>query len=94
MSDCKKAIIIGATSGIGKELAKVLAKNDYVVGISGRRINLLHELQKEINSKTFIKQIDVTNTNDAIKQMNELINEMNGVDLIIISSGVFLITTI
>lgn len=89
MSHSKKAIIIGATSGIGKELAKVLAKNDYVVGIAGRRINLLYRLQKEINVNTYIKQIDVAKANDAIKQINELINEMKGVDLIIISSGVF-----
>jgi short-subunit dehydrogenase len=34
----KKAIIIGATSGIGKELAKLLTENGYLVGITGRRI--------------------------------------------------------
>ena len=31
-----KAIIIGATSGIGKGIAKVLADNNYKVGITGR----------------------------------------------------------
>ncbi|MFH1097038.1 MAG: oxidoreductase, partial [Candidatus Desantisbacteria bacterium] len=33
----KKAIIIGATSGIGKELAKVVSQNNYMVGLAGRR---------------------------------------------------------
>ena len=32
----KKAIIIGASSGIGKGLAKLLANNDYKIGITGR----------------------------------------------------------
>jgi short-subunit dehydrogenase len=37
----KKAIIIGATSGIGKELAKLLSIEGYSLGISGRRLHLL-----------------------------------------------------
>ena len=37
----KKVIIIGATSGIGKELAKIFSNNGYEVGITGRRTNLL-----------------------------------------------------
>jgi len=83
----KKAIIIGATSGIGKELAKILSLNDYTVGLTGRRIHLLNELKKEL-PKTFIKSIDVSKTSEAMNQLNELISEMNGVDLVIISSGV------
>ena len=43
----KKAIIIGATSGIGKELAKLLTENGYLVGITGRRIELLSKIEKE-----------------------------------------------
>jgi short-subunit dehydrogenase len=39
----KKAIVIGATSGLGKELAKILVDNDYKVGITGRRPELLTE---------------------------------------------------
>jgi len=37
----KKAIIIGATSGMGKELAKLLAANGFSVGSTGRRTELL-----------------------------------------------------
>ncbi len=40
----KKAIVIGATSGMGRELAKILAENNYMVGLTGRRDQLL--LQK------------------------------------------------
>jgi short-subunit dehydrogenase len=42
----QKAIIIGATSGIGKGLATLLAENGYVVGITGRRSELLDELKR------------------------------------------------
>ena len=37
----KKAIVIGATSGMGRELAKILAENNYMVGLTGRRDQLL-----------------------------------------------------
>jgi short-subunit dehydrogenase len=40
----KKAIVIGATSGIGKELAKLLVNNGYKVGITGRKTELLNDL--------------------------------------------------
>lgn len=84
----QKAIIIGASSGIGKELAKILIKNNYIVGMAARRIELLKELQKEIPSKTYIKQIDVSKTEEAIKSLSLLIEEMEGMDLIIICAGV------
>lgn len=82
----KKAIVIGATSGIGRELAKVLAENNYIVGLVGRRVELLHNLQKEISAKSYIKSFSVSST-EALTLLEDLIQEMNGVDLIIISAG-------
>ena len=83
----KKAIIIGATSGIGRELAKILSLNNYVVGMAGRRTELLSNLQRAI-SGSYIKRIDVTESEEAITLLKELIQEMGGMDLIVIGSGV------
>jgi len=33
----KKAIIIGASSGIGRELANILSKDNYILGLAARR---------------------------------------------------------
>jgi short-subunit dehydrogenase len=82
-----KAIVMGASSGMGKELAKILSANNYVVGLVARRLNLLEELQKELPGKSFIAQIDLTQFADAEKKFREMIAEMGGVDLVIISSG-------
>ena len=84
----KKAIIIGATSGIGKELAKIFSQNDYIVGLAGRRTHLLDELKNELPNNSFAKHIDISQTDKAIKQLEDLIAEMEGVDIIVISSGV------
>ena len=43
----KKVIIIGATSGIGKELALLYLKTGNKVGITGRREELLKEIQQQ-----------------------------------------------
>lgn len=83
----KKAIIIGATSGIGKELAKLLADNNYKVGLTGRRTELLNELKNDNPNSYFIKSFDVTDTKITVKKLDELTTELGGLDLLIISSG-------
>jgi short-subunit dehydrogenase len=84
----KKAIIIGATSGIGKELSELFAASNYKVGITGRRKELLLELSDENPDAYLTKVLDVTNTRAAIQQLEELTNELGGLDLLVISSGI------
>lgn len=83
----KKAIIIGATSGIGKELAKLLVDSGCKVGITGRRIKLLEELKSENPKSYFIKAFDIADTKVLVEKLEELTTELGGLDLIIISSG-------
>ena len=82
-----KAIIIGASSGIGKELARIYSENGYEVGITGRRIELLEELAKELPGKTYICKMDITKPDESIKSLEELIEQMVQVDIIVISAG-------
>lgn len=82
----KKVIIIGATSGIGKELARKFAANNYLVGISGRRQGLLDELQKEFPSNIFTECFDVTGDQN-IHYMESLINTLGGLDILLYNSG-------
>lgn len=84
----KKAIVIGATSGIGRELAKILADNNYKVGITGRRTELLTELKNESPNAYVIKTLDITNTENVHDKLDELKVELGGLDLLIISSGI------
>ncbi len=83
----KKAIIIGSSSGIGRALAKVLAAEGFCLGLAARRTDLLEELGQELNTPTHIRVIDLAKQAQAMLNLNGLIEAMNGVDLIIISSG-------
>ncbi|MBO7284507.1 MAG: SDR family NAD(P)-dependent oxidoreductase [Bacteroidales bacterium] len=78
-------IIIGATSGIGKELAKIYISQSHTVGITGRRENLLNEF-KDNRPNIYTCSYDVTQK-DAHGHLMGLIKAMGGVDTVIYSSG-------
>lgn len=84
----KKAIIIGATSGIGRQLAILLADEGYLVGVSGRRKEHLEELKGMLPNHILTSCFDVTDTLKAVEKLDDLAARMGGVDLLIISSGV------
>jgi short-subunit dehydrogenase len=83
----KKAVILGASSGIGKELARVLSVEGYMVGLVARRVDLLEELARELPCDALIRRIDLTELPDAMNSLEELLWEMGAVDLVIISAG-------
>lgn len=82
----KKVIIIGATSGIGKELALRYLKAGNMVGITGRRKHLLDELQQQFPQQIFTSAFDVTGTEN-ISHFELLIDQLGGMDLFIYNSG-------
>ncbi len=83
----KKAIVIGSTSGIGRELAVILSAQGYVVGLAGRRDRLLDEVRGSLTGESHTKRIDVGRPSEAMPLLEELIAKMGGVDLIVISAG-------
>ncbi len=82
-----KAIIIGASSGIGEALAVKLAEEGYELGLTARRYDLLEGLAKKIKTKTFIEKMDVSDFDSARMCLNNLFIKMKDIDLVIISAG-------
>lgn len=84
----KNAIIFGATSGIGRVLAKLLVNDGYHVLITGRRIERLQEIQKENPAQYKIRKHDITDVADSDKFFEELPAIFDNVDLIVHNSGI------
>lgn len=84
----KKAIIIGATSGIGRALAVELSRRGYAVGLAGRREELLQELSSEMPGPSAVIKMDITHPEDAAPALDRLIAELGGMDILVISAGV------
>lgn len=82
----KKVIIIGGTSGIGRALAILYAKNHWLVGVTGRRKFLLDSLQKEFPDNILTECFDVTK-DENIDCLKNLIQQLGGLDLLIYNSG-------
>lgn len=78
---------MGATSGIGKEVARLLAANGYEVGIAGRREERLAQMAQATPGIVAHRQIDVTKE-DAPTELHKLIEELGGMDLYFHSSGI------
>ena len=83
----KKVIIIGATSGIGREVALVYIAQGWTVGVAGRREAELESLRAMAPEQVFTQVLDVTK-DDATEHLQTLINKVGGMDLFLLSSGI------
>lgn len=83
----KRAVIIGATSGIGYEVAKLLLAEGWTLGIAGRRKEKLLEFQRKAPERISISVIDIRETNTE-NSLDTLISELGGMDLFLHSSGI------
>ena len=84
----KKAIVIGASSGIGEALVRELSVQGYEIGLVARRIELLNNIQKELPTKSYTVQVDISKHKEAMERLENLISKMGAVELIVINSGV------
>lgn len=82
----KKIIIVGANSGIGREIACIYAAKGCRVGITGRREKLLAELKEHFPQQIIVSCFDVM-ANENQEKIKQLIDELGGLDLLIYNSG-------
>ena len=89
----KRAIIVGASSGIGAALARKLANEGYSLALLARRSELLEKLTNEINSKHGASRArfyihDVTDHGSVPDLLRQIMSDLGGLDSFIFNSGV------
>ncbi len=83
----KRIVIIGATSGIGYEVAKIYRQLCWRVGVAGRRLELLEKFKEQAPEQIEIQELDVTRA-DAVDKLRQLIVKLGGMDLFLLSTGI------
>ena len=83
----KKVIIIGATSGNGREVALIYIAQGWKVGIAGRREAELESLCAEYPEQVYAQTLDVTQE-DTPEKLHALIEQVGGMDVFLLSSGI------
>ena len=86
-NNTKRAVIMGATSGLGYEVARLLLSDGWKLGLAGRREENLRKLQSEFPEQVCIKAIDVKDSNSD-KALLALIDELGDMDMYFHSSGI------
>ncbi len=89
----KSILITGATSGIGRALSFELAKREYTLALTGRRIEELNAIKEEIkglypSAVVEGRALDVTQYGFVPKVVNELADAVGGLDIVFVNAGV------
>lgn len=85
-----KIIVTGASKGIGKGIASVLAREGHTVGLLARSNDLLTSLQVEIQNtggSCPIAECDLRDASNTENAIHQLIDKMNGLDALINNAG-------
>ena len=87
MERLKRVIVVGATSGIGREVALCMLRRGWLLGVAGRREDALEELRKNYPEQVVAYPIDVMREDAAERLMHLIRQRGGGMDLFFLSSG-------
>lgn len=83
----KYVLVVGGTSGIGRQLAQTYLDRGCTVAVTGRRQAMLDELSgTNPSASLFTEALDVT-APDFLKALSALVERMGGLDLCVYAAG-------
>ena len=84
----KKALITGASGGIGKEIAKVLIKHNAQVCVSGRNLDELNALKELLGEKCHVVTCDLSKKDEIIELIKKTDKVLGHIDILINNAGI------
>ena len=94
-ADRRRAIIIGASSGMGAALVRQLASEGYRVAAVARRADELEKLRASLvgeaertGGAVIVRAHDVANAGEVPELFESLVRELGGLDLVIYAAGI------
>ncbi len=83
----KRALVTGASGGIGAEIAKALAANGAQVVLSGTRVAALEQLSSEISSASHVIACDLSDMEQVDQLVPQALEAMGGIDILVNNAG-------
>ena len=83
----KKALITGASGGIGAAIASRLHKAGAIVTLSGTRAEPLENLMEELGDRAYVVQCDLSDSSRVRELANTASAHMNGIDILVNNAG-------
>lgn len=88
----KVAVVTGASSGIGRAIAKRLSTAGCKVVLASRNVEKLMQLQEELENETMVVGIDVSNSESVIGCFRDIWERFQEIDILVNSAGVMPLT--
>jgi 3-oxoacyl-[acyl-carrier protein] reductase len=83
----KTALVTGATGGIGGAIAKALHSQGATVAISGRQVDKLEALAKELGDRVHVLPCDLGNKAQVAKLIDEAVAKLGRLDILVNNAG-------
>ena len=84
----RKALITGASGGIGEAIARVLHANGAIVGLHGTRVEKLESLAGELGGNAHIFPANLADGEDVKALADKAETELEGVDILVNNAGI------
>lgn len=85
----KKALVTGASRGIGYAIAKKLSQKEYKIIITGRNIETLERVADSLGENVLSMAWDASEFDKAEEKINEAAAMLDGLDIVVNNAGIF-----
>lgn len=86
------AVITGASSGIGKAIAKKLSAEGYIIVLASRSVDKLEKIRKELAGESLVVELDVSDTESVTQAFGRISEKYGRIDILVNSAGIMPLT--